>query len=227
MHLHLLCLIWHHRGHCNVGNRCDWANQPKGQQYASIYLSSHWLLHKVGEGPYVVKKTFFGGALLLTRMDGDDLPRPVNSDSVKKYCVWCVSSNQINEALARKFSLHIPHQKAHSWYQLLNNLIFQTFFTREYILLKWGFKRTDFVCDFNEINQLFVWNNVQSNSLERDDQTSQKHAIGTTITQIISWIHILSAWIMVGSTLVCHGLTKCGILQIQSITLDVDKVYWF
>ena len=39
------------------------------------------------EGPYVVKKAFSGGALLLTRMDGDDLPRPVNSDSVKKYYV--------------------------------------------------------------------------------------------------------------------------------------------
>ena len=111
---------------------------------------------------------------------------------------------------------------------VLNNLIFQTFFfTGESILLKWGFKRIDFVCDFNEINQWFVWNNVQSNSLERDDQTSQKHAIGTTITQIISWIHILSAWIMVGSTLVCHGLARHGILQIQSITLDMDKVYWF
>ena len=39
------------------------------------------------EGPYVVKKAFSGGALLLTRMDGDDLPRPVNSDSMKKYYV--------------------------------------------------------------------------------------------------------------------------------------------
>ena len=39
------------------------------------------------EGPYVVKKTLSGGALLLSRMDGDDLPRPVNSDSMKKYYV--------------------------------------------------------------------------------------------------------------------------------------------
>ncbi|KAG5227324.1 Integrase, catalytic core [Salix suchowensis] len=37
------------------------------------------------EGPYVVKKSFSGGALLLSRMDGEDLVRPVNSDSVKKY----------------------------------------------------------------------------------------------------------------------------------------------
>jgi hypothetical protein len=37
------------------------------------------------EGPYIVKKAFSGGALMLTRMDGEDVVRPVNSDSVKKY----------------------------------------------------------------------------------------------------------------------------------------------
>ncbi|KAA3483327.1 RNA-directed DNA polymerase [Gossypium australe] len=37
------------------------------------------------EGPYVVKKVFSGGALILTEMDGKTLPKPVNSDSVKKY----------------------------------------------------------------------------------------------------------------------------------------------
>ena len=37
------------------------------------------------EWPYVVKKAFSGGALILTSMDGEDLPRPVNSDVVKKY----------------------------------------------------------------------------------------------------------------------------------------------
>ncbi|KAG8483053.1 hypothetical protein CXB51_021946 [Gossypium anomalum] len=35
------------------------------------------------EGPYVVKKAFSGGALILTKMDGKSLPNPVNSDSVK------------------------------------------------------------------------------------------------------------------------------------------------
>ena len=60
----------------------------------------------MGEGPYIVKKAFSGGALLLPRMDGDDLSRPANSDSV--------SSNRINEVLARKFALHIPHQKVHA-----------------------------------------------------------------------------------------------------------------
>jgi len=28
------------------------------------------------EGPYVVKKAFSGGALILTRMDGEELPLP-------------------------------------------------------------------------------------------------------------------------------------------------------
>ena len=37
------------------------------------------------EGPYVVNKAYSGGALLLTRMDKDDLPRPTNSNSVQKY----------------------------------------------------------------------------------------------------------------------------------------------
>nr|KYP73671.1 hypothetical protein KK1_006318 [Cajanus cajan] len=37
------------------------------------------------EGPYVVKRAFSGGALILTNMDGDELTYPVNSDVVKKY----------------------------------------------------------------------------------------------------------------------------------------------
>ena len=36
-------------------------------------------------GPYVVKKAFSGGALILADMDGQDLPNPVNADVVKKY----------------------------------------------------------------------------------------------------------------------------------------------
>ncbi|KAI5423438.1 hypothetical protein KIW84_046407 [Lathyrus oleraceus] len=36
------------------------------------------------EGPFVVKKVFSGGALLLTTMDGEDFPSPVNADTVKK-----------------------------------------------------------------------------------------------------------------------------------------------
>ena len=36
------------------------------------------------EGPFVVKKVFSGGALLLTTMDGEDFPSRVNADAVKK-----------------------------------------------------------------------------------------------------------------------------------------------
>ena len=36
-------------------------------------------------GPYVVKRVFPGRALILTEMDGNDLPSPINSDVVKKY----------------------------------------------------------------------------------------------------------------------------------------------
>ena len=37
------------------------------------------------EGPFVVKKAFLGGALLLTNMDDEELPLPVNSNIVKRY----------------------------------------------------------------------------------------------------------------------------------------------
>ncbi|KAI5393925.1 hypothetical protein KIW84_060862 [Lathyrus oleraceus] len=37
------------------------------------------------EGPFVVKKVFSGGAMILTTMDGEDFPHPVNADIVKKY----------------------------------------------------------------------------------------------------------------------------------------------
>jgi len=39
------------------------------------------------EGPYVVKRAFSGGAMTLATMDGDELPRPLNTDAVKKYFV--------------------------------------------------------------------------------------------------------------------------------------------
>ena len=37
------------------------------------------------ERPFVVKRAFSGGALVLTNMDGEELPLPVNSDVVKRY----------------------------------------------------------------------------------------------------------------------------------------------
>ena len=37
------------------------------------------------EGPFVVKNIFSSGAMILTTMDGDDLPHPANADIVKRY----------------------------------------------------------------------------------------------------------------------------------------------
>ena len=37
------------------------------------------------DGLYVVKRAFFEWALILTEMDGNDLPSPINFDTVKKY----------------------------------------------------------------------------------------------------------------------------------------------
>jgi hypothetical protein len=37
------------------------------------------------DGPFVVKKAFSGGAVILATMDGEEFAHPVNSDAVKKY----------------------------------------------------------------------------------------------------------------------------------------------
>lgn len=37
------------------------------------------------KGSYVVRKVFSGEALILSTMDGGDLPSPVNVEAVKKY----------------------------------------------------------------------------------------------------------------------------------------------
>ena len=37
------------------------------------------------DGPYVVKRAFSRGTFILTKMDENDLPNPINSDAVKKY----------------------------------------------------------------------------------------------------------------------------------------------
>ena len=36
------------------------------------------------DGLYVVKKAFLMGAVIITEMDGNDLPSPINFDAVKK-----------------------------------------------------------------------------------------------------------------------------------------------
>ena len=37
------------------------------------------------EGPFVVKTVFSRGTMILSTMDGEDFPHPVNADIVKKY----------------------------------------------------------------------------------------------------------------------------------------------
>ena len=37
------------------------------------------------EGPFVIKRAFSGGALMLTNMDSEGLPSPVNFDVAKRY----------------------------------------------------------------------------------------------------------------------------------------------
>ena len=37
------------------------------------------------EGPFIIKKAFSGGALVLTNMDDEELPSPVNTDIIKRY----------------------------------------------------------------------------------------------------------------------------------------------
>ncbi|CAL5187023.1 unnamed protein product [Lathyrus oleraceus] len=37
------------------------------------------------EGPFVVKKVFSGGAMMLATTDGEEFPHPMNADIVKKY----------------------------------------------------------------------------------------------------------------------------------------------
>ena len=39
------------------------------------------------EGHFVVKKVFSGGSVMLSTMDGEDFPHPVNADVVKKYFI--------------------------------------------------------------------------------------------------------------------------------------------
>ena len=52
---------------------------PQNRQDPRGKWSPNW------EGPYVVKKAFLGGALILIEMDGEEFPNPINADIVKKY----------------------------------------------------------------------------------------------------------------------------------------------
>ena len=37
------------------------------------------------EGPFVVKRVFYGGAMMLTTINDEDFPHPINTYIVKKY----------------------------------------------------------------------------------------------------------------------------------------------
>ena len=52
---------------------------PQNRQDSREKWSPNW------EGPYVVKKAFSGGALILTEMYGKEFSGPINADIVKKY----------------------------------------------------------------------------------------------------------------------------------------------
>ncbi|WRX10957.1 Integrase zinc-binding domain - like 6 [Theobroma cacao] len=54
-------------------------------RYEQLNLIEEKRLAALCHGPYVVKKAFSGGALILADMDGGDLPNPINTDAVKKY----------------------------------------------------------------------------------------------------------------------------------------------
>ncbi|KAL5158945.1 hypothetical protein HKD37_15G043319 [Glycine soja] len=48
-----------------------------------FYLQGKWGLNY--EGPFMVKKAFLDGTLILTNLDGEEFPSPMNSDVVKQY----------------------------------------------------------------------------------------------------------------------------------------------
>ena len=54
------------------------------------------------EGPYVVKKAFLGGALILTEMDGKEFPGPINANIVKKYYAWSHQKKDLSDLKIRK-----------------------------------------------------------------------------------------------------------------------------
>ena len=47
--------------------------------------------------PYIVKKAFSWGALILTEMDGKEFSGPINADIVKKYYAWDDKESDVSE----------------------------------------------------------------------------------------------------------------------------------
>jgi hypothetical protein len=55
------------------------------KRYSDIHYDPRGKWNLKYEGPFVIKKGFSGGALILMTMDGKDLSSLVNADIVKKY----------------------------------------------------------------------------------------------------------------------------------------------
>ena len=71
---------------------------PQNRQDPRGKWSPNW------EGPYVVKKAFSGGALILTEMDGKEFLGPINTDIVKKYYAGGHQKKDLLELKTRKGS---------------------------------------------------------------------------------------------------------------------------
>ena len=54
------------------------------------------------EWPYVVKKAFSEGALILTEMDGKEFLGPINANIVKKYYAWGYQKKDLSDLKTRK-----------------------------------------------------------------------------------------------------------------------------
>ena len=67
-------------GHCQMHQRrMIRVHNKKRCTHDDLKWTSNW------ERPYAMKQVFFEGASILSEIDGNALPNPVNSDPVKKY----------------------------------------------------------------------------------------------------------------------------------------------
>ena len=77
----------------------------KPQVYKAGSLVIKWIILPQGDTrgkwtprykePFVIKKIFSGGVVILTTMDGEKFLHPVNADIVKKYYAWIWSARLI------------------------------------------------------------------------------------------------------------------------------------
>ncbi|PKI63049.1 hypothetical protein CRG98_016573 [Punica granatum] len=70
------------------------------------------------DGPFVVKETFSGGAVILNDMDGTENALPVNADAIKKYYPWplmlylnCRTSCPFSFITSFSFIRDYPHSR--------------------------------------------------------------------------------------------------------------------